>query len=72
MYFSIYLVFKISSSIEIRRNKLDISLKEEEEEKKNKIILYISSTHLSVKSILLRPILPLSELSLRRKETRLY
>lgn len=34
MYFSIYLVFKISSSIEIRRNKLDISLKEEEEEKK--------------------------------------
>lgn len=33
MYFSIYLVFKISSSIEIRYNKLDISLKEEKEKK---------------------------------------
>lgn len=42
MYFSIYLVFKISSSIEIRRNKLDISLKEEEEEKKKTKLSSIS------------------------------
>lgn len=33
MYFSMCLVFKISSSIEIRNNKLDILLKEEEEKK---------------------------------------
>lgn len=41
MYFSIYLVFKISSSIEIRHNKLDISLREKEEKKKQNYPLYL-------------------------------